>query len=172
MKVRTARTRNALVVLFLAGSLWVSQALAEKMPDASPLAGTWTLAAADVVHPDGSRGPDFGAKPLGLLVIDRQGHYSLQIYKSERTLFASGDKAKGTETEYKAAVMDTSAHFGTVRVDSANNTLIFHLEGASYPNWQGQDQSRRYELKGDMLSYRVAPRPNGDVAISVWRRID
>jgi hypothetical protein len=26
-------------------------------------------------------------------------------------------------------------------------------------------------LHGDTLSYRVPPRPNGDVPISVWRRI-
>ena len=31
-------------------------------------------------------------------------------------------------------------------------------------------QTRAFELHGDTLSYRVPPRPNGDVPISVWRR--
>jgi hypothetical protein len=68
--------------------------------------------------------------------------------------------------------MGSSTHFGTVSVDPARNELVFRIEGASFPNWEGQQQHRRYELKGDVLSYRVPPRPNGDVPISVWRRVD
>jgi hypothetical protein len=30
---------------------------------------------------------------------------------------------------------------------------------------------RNFELKDDELSYRVVPRPNGDVPISVWQRL-
>jgi hypothetical protein len=139
---------------------------------APSLAGTWTLMAADVLHPDGSRGPDFGAKPMGVLLIDARGRYSLQIFKAERPAFASGDKAKGTDDEYRAAVMGSSTHYGTLSVDAKEGLLVFHIEGASFPNWQGQAQSRRYELHGDVLSYRVAPRPNGDIPISVWRRVE
>lgn len=138
----------------------------------SALAGTWTLVAADVQHPDGSRARDYGAAPKGLLVIDGQGRYSLQIFKTERPKFASADKGAGTPDEYKAAVMGSSTHFGTVSVDPAAATLTFHIENASFPNWEGAEQKRSYELKDGELSYRVAPRPNGDVPISVWRRAD
>jgi hypothetical protein len=172
MKVRTARTRNVLATFFAAGSLWASTAFAAPASDMSSLAGSWTLVAADVQHPDGSRAPDFGAKPTGLLLIDRQGHYSLQIFKSERPKFGSGDKAKGTESEYKAAVMGSSTHFGTLSIEPGDGVLVFHVQGASFPNWEGQAQARHYELKGNVLSYRVVPRPNGDVPISVWQRID
>jgi len=172
MKVRTARTRNVLAMLFATGSLWASSAFAASPTEVSSLAGSWTLVAADVQHPDGSRAPDFGAKPTGLLLIDRQGHYSLQIFKSERPKFGSGDKAKGTESEYKAAVMGSSTHFGTLSIEPGDGALVFHIEGASFPNWEGQAQSRHYELKDNVLSYRVTPRPNGDVPISVWQRID
>ncbi|AKM33005.2 lipocalin-like domain protein [Pandoraea faecigallinarum] len=136
------------------------------------LAGTWTLVAADVQHPDGSRARDYGADPKGMLVIDAAGHYSLQIFKSERPGFASGDKAVATPDEYKAAVMGSSTHFGTLSVDPVAGTLTFHIQNASFPNWQGLAQKRSYELTGDVLSYRVTPRPNGDVPISIWRRID
>src|SRR5476649_1786254 len=57
-----------------------------------PLAGTWTLVAADLIRPDGSRAHDYGAAPTGLMMIDAQGRYSAQIYKAERPRFASGDK--------------------------------------------------------------------------------
>lgn len=138
---------------------------------APQLAGTWTLAAADVIHPDGTREHDYGAAPKGLLMIDPQGRYSLQIFKSERPKFASGDRAKGTPAEYEAAVLGSSTHFGTLTADPSAHVLTFSVDAASFPNQDGSVQKRSYELKGDELSYRVAARPNGDVPISVWRRV-
>jgi hypothetical protein len=136
-----------------------------------PLAGTWTLVAADVLHPDGSRSHDYGDAPKGLLLIDRMGHYSLQIYRADRPRFANPDKAKASAQEYRSAVLGASTHFGTITVEPARHQLVFHIEGASFPNWEGQQQSRAFELRGDTLSYRVPPRPDGDVPVSVWRRI-
>lgn len=135
-----------------------------------PLAGTWTLQAAEALHPDGSRTDDYGTAPKGMLMIDGQGHYSLQIFRSDRPRFAA-DKADGSPAEYRAAVMGSSTHFGTIKIDAKQHLLVFHIEGASFPNWEGQQQSRSFELNGDVLSYRVPPRPNGDVPISVWRRV-
>jgi hypothetical protein len=140
-------------------------------PVISPLAGTWTLVAADVLRSDGTRAPDYGAAPRGLLLIDGEGHYSLQIFKAERPRFATGDKLAGTEAEYKAAVLGSSTHFGAISLDAAAGTLTFKIDAASFPNWEGVAQTRRYELKGDELSYRVPPRPDGDTPISIWRRM-
>ena len=136
------------------------------------LAGTWTLVAADVLHPDGSRSSDYGDAPKGLLLIDRMGHYSLQLYRTDRPRFADPSKAKATAQEYQAAVMGSSTHYGTVAVEPDRHHLVFHVEGASFPNWEGQEQRRSFELQGDTLSYRVPPRPDGNVPVSVWRRID
>jgi hypothetical protein len=145
---------------------------AQPPPDAqSLLVGTWTLQAADVVHPDGRREPDYGSAPKGLFMVDAQGHYSLQIIRSDRPRFASGDRAKGTPEEYSAAVQGTSTHFGTVSADPAAHVLVFQIEAASFPNQDGTTQKRAYELNGNVLSYKVAARPNGDVPISIWRRL-
>lgn len=135
------------------------------------LAGTWTLVAADVLHADGTRARDYGAAPKGLLLIDAQGHYSLQIFKAERPHFASGDKLTGTSAEYQAAVLGSSTHFGTISVEPAAGTLTFKIENASFPNWEGTEQKRTFELNGDELSYRVPARPDGSIPISVWRRL-
>jgi Lipocalin-like domain len=137
----------------------------------SPLAGTWTLVAADVLHSDGTQTRDYGAAPKGLLLIDGEGRYSLQIFKVERPRFATGDKLSATDAEYKAAVLGSSTHFGTIGMDVAAGTLTFKIDAASFPNWEGAVQTRRYELIGDELSYRVSPRPDGDIPISVWRRL-
>jgi hypothetical protein len=151
-----------------AGLLVAVPARAEPAPQ---LAGTWVLVAADVMHPNGTREHDYGAAPQGLLMIDPQGRYSLQIFRSDRPNFASGDRARGTPAEYEAAVLGSSTHFGTLALDPSAHTLTFRIEAASFPNQNGSVQRRTYELSGDELSYRVAPRPNGDVPISVWRRV-
>ncbi|KLU26398.1 lipocalin-like domain protein [Caballeronia mineralivorans PML1(12)] len=171
MKVCAMFKTGLIGMLFSAGALSAAITSADAAVTATSLTGAWTLLAADVQHGDGTRTPDYGAAPRGLLVIDAQGHYSLQIFKSERPRFASGDKQSGTPAEYKAAVMGSSTHFGTISVDSTGGTLTFHIEHASFPNWEGEEQKRNFELKDDELSYRVVPRPNGDVPISVWQRL-
>lgn len=143
---------------------------AQRSSTLAPFVGTWLLQAADVVHPDGRRESDYGAPPKGLLMIDAGGRYSLQIIRQDRPHFASGDRAKGTPQEYAAAVTGTSTHFGTISVDRSAHVLTFTAEAASFPNQDGTTQRRSYELHGPVLSYKVAPRPNGDVPISIWRK--
>lgn len=172
MNIRIANTGRFLAALLLACVLCGSAAFAASARTVSSLAGTWTLVAADVQHPDGSRESDYGAHPKGLLLIDKRGNYSLQIFKADRPRFHAGDKAKGTAAEYKAAVMGSSTHYGRLVVEPDRGVLVFHIIGASFPNWEGQEQRRQYELKGGVLSYRVKARANGDVPISVWRRVE
>ena len=60
-------------------------------PAEASLAGTWTLVAADDLKPDGTRAPAYGPNPQGLLIIEKDGRYALQIYRSDRAKFASGN---------------------------------------------------------------------------------
>ncbi|MFS2018903.1 lipocalin-like domain-containing protein [Massilia sp. CT11-108] len=133
------------------------------------LAGTWTLVAADVQRPDGSIERDYGAAPKGRLAIDAQGRYTLQIFKAERPRFASADKAAGTSEELRAAVLGSSTHYGTLALE--DGLLVFRIEAASFPNWEGTVQRRSFELHGDELRYRVPARPDGGIPMSVWRRL-
>jgi len=133
--------------------------------------GTWALAFADVKHPDGTRAHDYGDAPKGMLQIDHAGRYSLFIFDSSRPRFAANDRNAGTPGEFRAAALGTSAHFGTVDVDPTKGTISFHIEGATYPNWEGTTQVRSYELNGDMLSYKVPARPNGDIPLTGWKRL-
>lgn len=137
---------------------------------ATSLAGSWTLVAADVIHADGTRGRDYGDAPKGMLMVDAQGRYSLQIYDSRRPHYASGDRDRGTPAEYKANALGISTHFGMLHVDG--DVLTLDVDSASFPNQDGKQQKRVFKLDGDELSYRVQARPNGDVPVSVWRRLN
>ena len=160
---------RSLPVLMSALLLMATPVLAKDM---NPLTGIWTLVAADLLKPDGTRVHDYGENPKGQLIIDAHGHYSIQIYASERPRFASNDKATGTPEEFKAAVIGSSVHFGTIEVDEAAHVMTLHLDHSAYPNQEGTQQKRVYELTGDELSYRVPPRPDGSIPVSVWRRLN
>jgi len=139
---------------------------------AFPLQGTWTLVAADKVLPDGRTTRDYGDNPKGRLVVDAQGRYSLQIFKSERAPFATDNKGDGSADEFKSAVMGSSTHYGTMTIDEKVAVLVFSIEGSSFPNWEGTTQRRQYTLDGAELRYKVPPRADGSVPVSVWRRLD
>lgn len=172
MKFNGLKKGVCLALPFMMAVLPPPHAQAAGSNAAASLAGSWTLVAADVLHADGSVGRDYGPSPRGMLFIDAEGRYSLQIFDSERKPFATGDRLKATEAEYRAAVLGVSSHFGKLDVDPVKGTLDFHISKASFPNWEGTEQRRFYELKANELSYRVPPRSNGDTPISIWRRVD
>lgn len=137
-----------------------------------PLQGTWTLVAADKILPDGGVARDYGEHPSGRLIIDSRGRYSLQIFKAERLRFASDSKADGSPDEFRSAVLGSSTHYGTMTIDDKAGLLVFSIEDSSFPNWAGTVQRRQYELDRSELRYKVPPRADGSVPVSVWRRLD
>lgn len=137
----------------------------------SEIVGTWALVAADKLLPDGSRVSDYGNNPQGLVIFAADGYYSVQIYRADRLKFSSGDKLKGSPEEYKDASLSTSSHFGRYTVDPVKHTITFHIDRATFPNWDGTTQVRTYEMKEDELSWKVPPRPDGSIPITVVRRV-
>jgi Lipocalin-like domain len=137
----------------------------------SDIVGTWILSKAEKLLPDGTRISDYGENPHGLVIFTTDGYYSVQIYRADRLKFSSGDKLKGTTEEYKEASLSTSVHFGRYTVDSALHTITFHIDRSSFPNQDDTTQIRPYEMHGDELSWKVAPRPDGSVPITILRRV-
>lgn len=138
--------------------------------DATPsLAGTWTLKAAYDLHQDGNKTFGFGQQPQGTLMIDSQGRYSLQIYRSKEPTFATDEK--GMRKEFKPGEI-ASTHYGRVSLDPAAHTVTFSIDLAYIQRWNGTAQVRPYTLSADELSYQVPAQPGSDsVAVSVWQRI-
>lgn len=136
------------------------------------LKGVWVMESAYEIHADGSRTTNYGEHPKGLFNVDGAGRYNLQIFRPDRPAFASGDKARGTPEEYRAALVGISTHIGKVTIDRARHQLIFAVDAASFPNWEGKRQIRDYSYKGGLLTYAVpaSASGNGTTAYSVWRR--
>lgn len=133
--------------------------------------GTWTLIGADKFLPDGTRVSDYGADPHGIAIFTADGHYIVEIYRADRTKFSSGDKLHGTPEDYKNVSLGMSTHFGRYTVDPAKGTISFHIDRASFPNWDDTTQVRAYEIKGDELSWKVPARPDGTIPLTVLRRL-
>jgi hypothetical protein len=135
------------------------------------IVGMWMLSSADDVKSDGSRTPLFGPQPKGMLVFDQHGRYSLQICSSERPKFGSNSRATGTAEENQAAVRGCNPHWGRYTVDASSQTIVFQIDHAFYPNWEGTKQARTFTISGDELRYSV-PNPSvaGAAPIVVWKR--
>jgi hypothetical protein len=150
-------------------AIWTIAAHAEEL---ATLEGTWVMEAAYEIHTDGTRTTNYGEHPLGLLTVDAMGRYNMQIFRPDRPHFASGTKNKGTDEENRAAVAGSSTHFGKVAIDAAKHQLIFDVEAASFPNWEGKRQVRDFTFEKGLLSYAVpaSASADGTIAYSVWRR--
>jgi hypothetical protein len=174
MKSWSSRNAGAvsLVLLFglAAGGTSLASAGAGGVGD---LAGSWSLVSVANVAPDGARTEPYGPSPRGFLSIDGAGRYAIQIYRPDRAKFAAEDKGKGTAAEFAAAMIGSNMHFGRVTVDAAAHTLVFAIERASFPNWEGTEQRRAYAVEGARLRY-VVPLPAlgaGAVGEVVWERL-
>lgn len=137
------------------------------------LEGSWIMTSAYEIRADGTRTTNYGEHPNGLLMVDKSGRYSLQVFRPARPKFAAGDKSRGTAEEYREATMGSSTHTGHVLVDSAKGKLTFKIETASFPNWEGTQQVRNYIYKNGTLTYQVpaGASGNGTIAYSIWQRL-
>jgi hypothetical protein len=146
---------------------------AQTLPPGGSLEGSWVMTAAYEILADGTRTTNYGEHPNGLLMVDKDGRYSLQIFRPDRPKFNSGDKTRGTADEYREAVLGSSTHTGHVSIDPAKNQLVFKIDTASYPNWEGARQVRDYSFQDGTLTYSVpaSASGNGTIAYSIWRRL-
>jgi hypothetical protein len=157
----------ALAATLLLGSCGTMNATQQEHPW---IVGTWVLAAADKLRPDGVRVADYGPNPHGLCIFTSDGYYSLQIYRTERLKFSSGEKFSGTPEEYKDVSLGTSTGFGRYSVDPVKHTITFQRDRSSVPNLDDTTGVNPYELNGDELSWKVAARKDGSIPITVLRR--
>ena len=148
LSILTAATVSALI---MGSALPSGDAVAQQKSLKEQLLGTWTLVSIDYVGQDGGRFQTFGPDPKGIAIFDRSDHYIIAVMRSDRPKFAVNDRLKGTAEENKATAQGTITYFGTYSVSEADHTIVIHIVGSSFPNWNGTDQKRIFTLSGDEL---------------------
>ncbi len=163
-------TLPSLPLLLLAVALAGGDAVAQQKSLKEQLVGTWTYVAVDVVQPDGTRVPLYGANPKGAATFDSNGRYLLLTARSGLPRFGANDRTKGTPEENKAIVQGSIAHFGSYTVNEADKTITFNIETSTFPNWNGTQQKRPFTITGDELRWRTPASSGGGIAEVVLKR--
>jgi hypothetical protein len=164
---------HPLRLLIVAVFVFSNSAGAQSAPS-SALIGTWTLERVDNINPDGSRVHLYGESPQGVLTFDAAGHYALQIMRADRPRFAANDRLKGSDAEVRALAEGINTHWGRYSIDSSGTMLVFAIDHASFPNWEGQLRPTRFLLATNRLTYSVASPTTGGPGVTgevVWRRL-
>jgi hypothetical protein len=104
--------------------------------------GTWDFVVAEVKAPDGSKTYPFGEKPRGIIIFTPDGRFAQIHVASDLPKIASNNRLTGTPEEYAAIMRRSISLFGTYTIDEAKRTVTYNIVSASYPNWEGESQTR------------------------------
>lgn len=133
------------------------------------LVGTWTLVSWEQKTSNGTNLQRYGANPVGIAIFDAGGRYVIAVMRSDRPKYASNVLWQGTAEENKSTAEGAITYFGTYSVSEADQSIAIHIEGSSFPNWNGADQKRIFAIAKDQLTLTVRP-PNGEIVDVVWKR--
>jgi hypothetical protein len=112
------------------------------------VAGIWHLTSA-YMDDHGTRINAFGSHPSGMLIFTEDLRFIVVINNPDIPKFASGDRLVGTSEEYKAAVVNSLAVYGTYTIDENGDFLEEHVVGSTFQNMNGTSRGR------DELTERV-----------------
>ncbi|QQO13254.1 lipocalin-like domain-containing protein [Bradyrhizobium diazoefficiens] len=118
---------------------------------------------------DGTTLRQFGANPTGMAIFDARGRYIITVMRSDRAKYASNALWRGSAEENEATANGTQTYFGTYSVNDQDRSVAIHVEGSSFPNWNGSDQKRFVAITGDQLTLTIRP-PSGESVDVVWKR--
>jgi hypothetical protein len=144
MKLRTIAA--ALLALALSAAAAAAQG-ANSLKD--QIVGTWGFVVAEVTAPDGKKSFPFGETPKGILIFTADGHFAQIHVASDVPKIASNNRLTATPEEYAAIMRRSLSVFGTYTVDEANKTVTYNIVSASFPNWEGEAQTRTIDKLTD-----------------------
>jgi hypothetical protein len=124
----------------LALALCIGEAAAQSLRER--IVGTWDFVVAEVTAPDGKKSFPFGETPKGLLIFTPDGRFSQIHVASDAPKIASGNRLTGTPEEYTTIMRRSIAVFGSYAVDEEKKTVTFRIVSSTFPNWEGEAQTR------------------------------
>ena len=152
------------------GSMMMTiDALGQKQSLKDQPVGAWTLLSWEQRKSDGTKIERYGAAPKGIAFFDAGGRYIITVMRSDRAKYASNTLWQSTPEENKETADGTITYFGTYSANEADSSIAIHVEGSSFPNWNGTEQKRFVVIAEDQLTLTVRP-PAGGVVDVIWKR--
>jgi len=127
-------------VATLALALSAGSAIAQSLKQ--QIVGTWDFTVAEVTAADGKKSFPFGETPKGILIFTPDGRFAQIHVASDVPKFASGNRLTGTPEEYAAISKRSLSVFGTYTVDEEKKTVTYKIISSTFPNWEGEAQTR------------------------------
>ena len=106
------------------------------------IVGTWEFTVAEVTAPDGRKSFPFGETPKGVLIFTTEGRFAQIHVASDLPKIASGNRLTGTADEYAAINRRSLSVFGSYTVDEEKKTVTYRIVSSTFPNWEGEAQTR------------------------------
>jgi hypothetical protein len=165
------RWRNIVTGVICFGLVLASQAaLSQQKSIKDQIVGTWSFVSSNSKLADGS--PSWGQNPKGLFILTDNGHFSWQVFRSDRPHFASKSRMKATPEELSVTNSGTLAYFGTYSIDEGEKTVTFRTIASTFPNSEGEVIKRVItKLTADEMIYTNPSTTQGERVEAVWKRI-
>ena len=138
MRILTQRLLFIVVLALIGACASIQQSNMQK----NQIIGTWNFVVAEVKAPDGKISYPFGEKPKGILVFTPDGHFTQIHVAGDVPKIASNNRLTGAPEESGAIMRRSLSVFGAYTVDEDKNTVTFHIVSSSFPNWEGESQTR------------------------------
>jgi len=129
-------------------ALALSAASAAAQPATSlkeQIVGSWNFVVAEVTAPDGKKSFPFGETPKGILIFTADGRFAQIHVAGDVPKIASNNRMTGTPEEYAAIMRRSLSVFGSYTVDEEKKTVTYHIVSSSFPNWEGEAQTRNID---------------------------
>jgi len=154
----------------IAAVLVVCSASSATAQRAKDIEGSWILISS-VNEVNGHKTDQFGPHPNGMVMFGADGRFMLTIIGAGLPRFASNNRANGTPEENKAVASRSIAMIGSYAVDDDGRTLTLRTENATFPNWDGTEQTRLIvTLNVGQLKYMTPSASGGGVGTVTWAR--
>ena len=154
MKLKIAATLLALA-LSAAAAAQPAKSLKEQ------IVGTWNFVVAEVAAPDGKKSFPFGETPKGILIFTADGRFAQIHVAGDVPKIGSNNRMTGTPEEYAAIMKRSLSVFGTWTVDEAAKTVTYTIVSSSFPNWEGEAQTRNIDKLTDDEFVNTNPNVGG-----------
>jgi Lipocalin-like domain len=136
---------------------------------AKDLMGAWTTVSVTVEQGDKKIEP-FGPNPRGTQIYDASGRFATIVMRGTLPKVASNNMQTSTAEESQIIAHGSLAYYGTYTVNEVDKTVTVKIEGASFPNFAGTEQTRRFAILGDELTITNPTPAVGSAAKVVLRR--